>query len=85
MSTVGMRVQILGHMYSVVETDEEERTLTLDHPISAVEYSNNPLPLPMKQGEPAEVWLLEECSAAPNPDMQLLLFNLEVHAIALKY
>ena len=81
----GARLQILGRMHTVREADEDERTLVLDVPVAQEGEPNNPHPLELDRGEDAEVWLLEECvTEGVNADMQLLLFNLGAHVMALK-
>ena len=75
------RLQLLGNMYDVAGASDDEITLTkpLALPVDGVASDK------IKNGESDVMWLFcEQRVGEPNPDMQLLLYNMNAHTVAQK-
>jgi len=71
----GKRLQILGTVYDVDDISGDE--ITLQAPLDASPTTASEA---LHQMQPDTVWLFLECRAEePNPDMQLLLYNMDAH------
>lgn len=78
----GCRVQIHGQMHDIESADEKQ--IVLDEALKL--GSGGVASGGFARGEPEVVWLFLEQQAGgePNPDMQLLLFNMNAHLAAQK-
>ena len=84
----GSRLHVLGGAYVVQSADTEVGgTIQLKTPLAAAEGQGWQVSPTLLAGESEEVWLFLEQhadSGEPNPDMQLLLFNMDCHKHSLK-
>lgn len=81
----GSAIHILETRYEVLSIDGG--TITLNQPV-VLNGASSSAPDGMANGTPAEVWLFLEQrgkTGKANPDMQLLLFNMDAHKIALRF